>query len=359
MKRIVLILLSLVMSAAFMPLGIFAEGEAMPWEVYENYLYYQNDGTKTSGYTTDGVLDIFTTDENTLEEIDPSFFPEIEDMIDNVKNIDLGRYLISFKRDPEFAQKRPNYSKEDIDEYIGIIKYLEKLDTIQFVEPIKSNIEPFDPVEDWENYDNYLYYKNDGKKGSGYLICEAYVYISSRFIDDNEITPSLFPGIEDRIEQIIPPDQYTTKNLYQIRLTVNDPNGLNGKYDYTEAEIDEYISIVKYINSFDFVIKTEVPLAAVAYPDDPETDLESTDSERSSEEAETEKQDAQALTIDAAEAIPETSEQTAVKNDNETKSPQMGDSKNAEMVVVCIVMTMIALICGSAFVLYKKLNNHN
>ena len=67
---------------------------------------------------------------NTLEEIDPSFFPEIEDMIDNVKNIDLGRYLISFKRDPEFAQKRPNYSKEDIDEYIGIIKYLEKLDTI-------------------------------------------------------------------------------------------------------------------------------------------------------------------------------------------------------------------------------------
>ena len=56
MKRIITGLLSVLMIAAVLPVAAFADGdEKEDWEIYENYLYYNNDGTKTSGYTIDKV----------------------------------------------------------------------------------------------------------------------------------------------------------------------------------------------------------------------------------------------------------------------------------------------------------------
>ena len=259
MKRLITVLLSVLMIAAVIPFSAFAAGdEKEDWEIYENYLYYNNDGTKTSGYTIDKI-NFQTTDEYFGVELDASYFPEIADRIVDIEYVEFYEYNIIFRKaDPEFSQKKPVYTEEDIDEYIGFLKYIKGLDFVLDIVPEKITIEPFDPLEDWEKYENYIDYNNDGTKGHGYCIDFIYVDISWEYLSENEVTPSTFPEIESRIVRIMPPSQYSSsQNRYRIDFKVYDPYVAHDRPVYTEEEIDEFIAAVKYINSLDFVISAE------------------------------------------------------------------------------------------------------
>jgi|GEM_PF-3407344 hypothetical protein len=252
MKKIILLLVSLLIISTLFQVAVFASDEGKEdWEIYENYLYYENDGTKTTGYTIEGVY-VFISDRDVINCMDLSFFPEIETIIDSINEVDYGVYYLKFKKpDSQTGEKIPIYSEEDIDEYIGFLKYLEGLDYVSGIRTEKITIEPFDIHYDWEEYTNYYFYKNGGPEGAGYLIDGVLIKVDHELLEENELSPSMFPEIEDKIIRIT---RIYLSNIVEYTIEFKNYISPHDSIDYTEEEIDEFIEIVKYINNFDFVI---------------------------------------------------------------------------------------------------------
>jgi len=356
MKKAIIVLVSFILTFTIMTLNIMAiDDKKEDWEIYESYLYYNNDGTKTSGYTIDKIKFQLTSeflDDHFLEVIDASYFPEIADRIVKLEFIEFYEYNIIFREpDPEFSEKKPVYTEEEIDEYIGFLKYVKDLDFVLVIMPEKTTIEPFDPVEDWEKYENYIDYKNDGTKGHGYSINYINVDISSEYLSENEVTPSTFPEIKDRIVRIMPPDQYSSsQNRYRIDFVVNDPYVAHDPAVYTEEEIDEFIAAAKYLNSLDFVISAKPDEVVRVTLDDPEpNETESTAGGQTTEQAPAESADTSEQT-DVPKKAEESDVPEADKANNNTKnSAQTGDP-----LVTYMIIAILTVICGSALIIYAK-----
>ena len=260
MKKAFIIFLSFILTFTFLPLSISAAGDDKEdWEIYENYLYYNNDGTKTSGYTIDKIK-FQTKDEYFGIELDASYFPEIADRIERVESLVDGVYehdIILKTPGCDTGKKIPQaYSEEDIDRYIECVRYVKGLDFVLDTILWKTTIEPFDthPLHEWRNYEDYEYYKGNGSSNENYLIDGVFVMVDYDLLGEKRpLTPSDFPELKDRIERI---DNYETLRSGSHFISFNGDNKYKGlDTEYTEEQIDEFVDMAEYIYNFRFVTK--------------------------------------------------------------------------------------------------------
>ena len=258
MKKAFIIFLSFILTFTFLPLSISAAGDDKEdWEIYENYLYYNNDGTKTSGYTIDKIK-FQTKDEYFGIELDASYFPEIADRIERVESLVDGVYehdIILKTPGCDTGKKIPQaYSEEDIDRYIECVRYVKGLDFVLDTILWKTTIEPFDthPLHEWRNYEDYEYYKGNGSSNENYLIDGVFVMVDYDLLGEKRpLTPSDFPELKDRIERI---DNYEALRSGSHFISFNGDNKYKGlDTEYTEEQIDEFVDMAEYIYNFNFV----------------------------------------------------------------------------------------------------------
>ena len=110
------------------------------WKYYDEYFYYNYTEDREKGFITDCVL-IDLTDEfmESGEEITAEWFPEIKDEIIEVKllyAINSCTIVLEERYDRDEDGNRPEYTKEHIDHYISILRYVS---TFSFVERVNPN----------------------------------------------------------------------------------------------------------------------------------------------------------------------------------------------------------------------------
>ena len=127
-----------------------------------------------------------------------------------------------------------------------------------------------DPVI-MKDYDAYLFYKNeDLHKVAGYDKDVVTIFVNKDYLDEHgDIVASDFPAVSSRIKRVehyLEMADVGTTNCYHIYFE-------DLKYDrnfqvpsFTEEEIDQYISDMKYIVSFDFVESFSQGHQVLTYP---------------------------------------------------------------------------------------------
>lgn len=319
MKKVLLFLLTLCMLFSAIPFSVSAADDiwdafydSLPaWDDKNNYIDYDNeDGHKTEGYRP-GKITVFMTEEfmSTHEAPVPADFVDYDNFIDyeyviadiiHKDSYDYNEFDIII----EWYQEL--YSQPIESTISSYIIALEDFECLKIVEKVRANYVSGGKVtfyNEWTDYNNYLYYKNeDNCKREGYITNVILVRVNDKFesfILDNYsksedgyyyFDASLFPEIQDKIKSV---KLGTLGNMVHIRLE----NREEEITDYTEEHLDEYVEILKYVCENPFVVSVTPNSKMVGYTGDPidppvsETDDTTTDAEEVTEPVTTEQEE--------------------------------------------------------------------
>ena len=218
---------------------------------------------------------------------------------------------------------------------------------------------------DWEIYDNYKYYNNDERtKTSGYVVDSINVGFTDEFLSEGtDVVPSLFPEIADKIVKIghFRDLLNNDKLMYVLYFAWNDP--LEGNHHpYTEAEIDEFIGIVKYVQEFDFV-ESAIPTmvcSVVPLPVDPKDteDNTKTEEDNTSEKTPGEENDPEDPAIDTVTEENVAGENNEVTSETEAQSSAPDITNNnkqtGDELIILAVASVLALTIAAVIIVRRK-----
>ncbi len=336
MKRFLLILLTLSMLLTAIPFSVSAESDIFdafydslpPWDDKNNYIDYDNeDGHKTEGYRP-GKITVFMTEEfmSSHEAPVPEDFNEegyiyydefIVDIIHkdyydyNEFDIIIDWFLEPFASSVESTIQTYIYTLEDFEWF----KSVEKVRANYVV--TKDN--RYGELTDYQDYDDYYYYKNEDRhKKSGY-VTDAIMYGVSEdfasFISENcekdelgryILDESVFPELQGKIMSA------TVNTSGSGSITIQ--KWADHCTNYSEDHIDSYIEILKYLYDHPLVVYVmpNFILPIVFEPDPPESETDDTTTD--TEEETTEAEETTAPETTAPETTTGESENTAQKN---------------------------------------------
>lgn len=243
MKKLIALVIAGIVLISALPLGVFAEGAPAEWEIYENYLFYNNDDLeKKEGYVL-GKVRI-----GAEEELAASDFPEIEDKIIAIEAVaESDEYDVIFSREKFWSA---SCSKDDIDEFISLVKRIKGSPMVYSVEPYKLGLNEKGVDEYYTHYNNYYCYNNESESRTkgGLIISIIDIVFTEDYLNSGAyFDVSLLGKYKEKFEVRWEQQNDVVSLTYIFDGMDADP------MVYTKETIDELIPILDYIKRLPFV----------------------------------------------------------------------------------------------------------